>query len=185
MNHNSDTKELLSASRASLIFKRFALELVENYVDLKELAIIGLQPRGVALAEVVMKELKATTSHDVLFGTLDNTFYRDDIGRSGEIHIPKPSKIDFSTEGKRIVLIDDVLYTGRSVRSAIDGLMRFGRPQSIELMVLVDRVFQREVPIKPDYIGVSIDSRNTEHYVRVNWLDDNEAEVWLKDKEND
>lgn len=185
MNHNTEAKELLNAKRTSLIFKRFALELVENYEDLKDIAIIGLQPRGVELANAIHRELESLTDTKIQIGLLDHTFYRDDIGRRGEIHLPKPSRIDFSTEGKKIILIDDVLYTGRSIRSAIDALMRFGRPESIELMVLVDRVYQREVPIKPDYFGVSIDSRNTDHYVRVNWLDSKQAEVWLKDKEND
>jgi pyrimidine operon attenuation protein/uracil phosphoribosyltransferase len=183
MNNNAAQKVLLNTQKTALIIKRFALELIENHGDLSNSAIIGLQPRGIELAEAIREEVVKITGSDVKFGTLDHTFYRDDISRGG-IHIPKPSKIDFSTENLRIILIDDVLYTGRSIRAAIDAIMRFGRPSDIELMVMVDRIHQREVPIKPDYKGVSIDSRNTEQFVKVEWKTQTEVAVWLLDKKS-
>lgn len=181
MSDNSSQKELLNAQKTELIIKRFALELIENHGNFSQSAIIGLQPRGIELAEAIKTEIERFSGINVLFGTLDHTFYRDDISRGG-IHIPKPSKIDFSTENLRIILIDDVLYTGRSIRAAIDGIMRFGRPKDIELMVMVDRIHQREVPIKPDYKGVAIDSRNTDQLVKVDWSANKEVTVWLLDK---
>jgi pyrimidine operon attenuation protein / uracil phosphoribosyltransferase len=181
MNDNSPKRILLNPQRTDLIIKRFALELIENHGDFSQSAIIGLQPRGIELAEAVKNAITDITNKEVKFGTLDHTFYRDDISRGG-IHIPKPSKVDFSTENRRIILIDDVLYTGRSIRAAIDAIMRFGRPSDIELMVMVDRIHQREVPIKPDYKGVSIDSRNTNQFVKVEWNSQSEVLVWLLDK---
>ena len=183
MNNNATQKVLLNSQKTALIVKRFALELIENHGDLSKSAIIGLQPRGVELAEAIRNEVVNIIGSNVKFGTLDHTFYRDDISRGG-IHIPKPSKIDFSTENLRIILIDDVLYTGRSIRAAIDAIMRFGRPSDIELMVMVDRIHKREVPIKPDYKGVSIDSRNTEQFVKVEWKSQSEVAVWLLDKKS-
>jgi pyrimidine operon attenuation protein / uracil phosphoribosyltransferase len=180
MNPENPTKELLNHLKVQLIIKRFALELIEKHKDFQNSAIIGLQPRGIALAEALKTELEGFLNQSILFGTLDHTFYRDDISRGG-IHIPKPSKINFSTEDLRIILVDDVLYTGRSIRAAIDAIMRFGRPKDIELLVLVDRIHQREVPIKPDYKGISIDSRSTEQFVKVDWENEKETKVWLLD----
>ncbi len=174
---NNQSKLLLSPQKGEMILKRFAIQIVENHKKISELAIIGLQPRGIELAQSINNYVSQLTKNDVLYGELDHTFFRDDIGR-GSIHIPKPSKINFSTEGKTIILVDDVLYTGRSVRSAIDAIMSFGRPNRIELLVLVDRIHERELPIKPDYVGVSIDSRNTNSYVNVEWIN-NELNVWL------
>jgi pyrimidine operon attenuation protein/uracil phosphoribosyltransferase len=174
---SNQSKLLLSPLKGEMILKRFALQIVENHKNISELAIIGLQPRGIELAQSIHRYVSQLTETEILYGQLDHTFFRDDIGR-GNIHIPKPSKINFSTEGKTIILVDDVLFTGRSVRSAIDAIMSFGRPNRIELLVLVDRIHERELPIKPDYVGVSIDSRNTNSYVNVEWIN-NELNVWL------
>ncbi len=181
MNVDAAQKILLNNQKTELIIKRFALELIENHADFKQSAIIGLQPRGIELATAIKLEIEKHIQGPVSFGTLDHTFYRDDISRGG-IHIPKPSKVEFSTENLRIILVDDVLYTGRSIRAAIDAIMRFGRPLAIELLVMVDRIHQREVPIKPDYKGVSIDSRNTNQFVKVEWNSQSEVSVWLLDK---
>lgn len=176
-----ETQILLDTYKTKLIIKRFALQLLENHESMENTAIIGLQPRGVELASAIVSELHNKGIKNVLFGVLDHTFFRDDIGR-GEIHLPKPSNINFSTENKNIIIVDDVLYTGRSIRSAMDAIMSFGRPKRIELMVLVERIFEREIPIKPDYKGISIDSRNSTNYVRVDWNSTNEVTVWLLDK---
>lgn len=178
-------KILLSSDHTRLILKRFALELIEKHQSFQDTAIIGLQPRGIELAHALKKEIEQLIGEQIKFGELDHTFFRDDIGR-GEIHIPKPSKINFSTENLNIIIIDDVLFTGRSVRSAMDAVMSFGRPKRIELLVLVERLFERELPIKPDFYGVLVDSRNTNNYVRVEWQASNEVQVWLlENKENE
>jgi pyrimidine operon attenuation protein/uracil phosphoribosyltransferase len=171
-------KILLSLDHTKLILKRFALELIEKHQSFDDTAIIGLQPRGIELANALRLEIENLIGRSIKFGELDHTFFRDDIGR-GEIHIPKPSKINFSTESLNIIIVDDVLFTGRSVRSAIDAVMSFGRPKRIELLVLIERLFERELPIKPDYYGVLVDSRNTNNYVRVEWKTSNEVQVWL------
>lgn len=174
----SEPKLLLNHSQIQLIVKRLTLQLLENHGDFSQTAIVGIQPRGIAFASKILKSLSELAPEiSFKYGELDHTFFRDDVGR-GEIMIPKPSNIQFSTEKLRIVLIDDVLYTGRSIRASIDALMRFGRPSQIELMVLVNRKFQRELPIDPNYSGTSIDSRNTGGYVRVDWTENNEK-VWL------
>lgn len=119
--------------------------------------LIGLQPRGVYLSDQVVEEIKNQfPSGEILYGKLDITFYRDDIRK--ELHIANRTDIPFSIEGKNVVLIDDVLYTGRTIRAALDALLAFGRPAKVELCVLIDRRFSRQLPIQADYIGKSIDA---------------------------
>lgn len=173
---------LFDHQRVELIIKRFALGLAEHHTKLDQLALIGMQPRGVELSRRIYQELvRITAKTDIKYGELDITFFRDDIGRSDEIFLPKETRIDFSTENLNIVLIDDVLYTGRSIRAGIDALMSYGRPAAVELMVLIDRRFQRELPISPDYVGATVDSRTTGEYVKVDWKDANNK-VWLLSK---
>jgi pyrimidine operon attenuation protein / uracil phosphoribosyltransferase len=173
---------LLSHSQIDLIIRRFALQLAENHTDLSKIAIIGLQPRGILLAKRIYEKLITLYPHcNSKYGELDNTFFRDDIGRGGEIHLPRPSRIDFNTEGLNIVLVDDVLFTGRSIRAGIDALMNFGRPARVELMTLIDRRYNRELPIAPDYTGAIVDSRSTGEHVRVEWTE-NDNKVWLLSK---
>ncbi len=177
----SQPKLLINTHKLNLIIKRFALQLIEMHGDFSHSAIIGLQPRGINLAKKlvdVITEIQPETT--VKYGELDHTIIRDDIGR-GEIIMPKKSNVNFSTENLNIILVDDVLYTGRSVRASIDALMSFGRPQQVELMVLVDRRFQRELPISPNYVGVVVDSRSTGEHVKVEWTDE-QQQVWLLSK---
>jgi pyrimidine operon attenuation protein/uracil phosphoribosyltransferase len=174
----SQPKLLISQNKLNLIIRRFALQLIELHGDFANTAIIGLQPRGIQLSKRLVEaitELQPETN--LKYGELDHTFFRDDIGR-GEIFMPKKSNINFSTENLNIILVDDVLYTGRSVRASIDALMSFGRPKQVELMVLVDRRFQRELPISPNYTGVVVDSRSTGEHVKVDWSLDH-PQVWL------
>jgi pyrimidine operon attenuation protein/uracil phosphoribosyltransferase len=137
-----------------------------------------LQPRGIFLSERIVKEIKESNEvPSVVYGRLDITFYRDDVRK--EIHVPNRTDINFSVEDKHVVLIDDVLYTGRTIRAALDALMDFGRPATVELMVLIDRRYSRQLPIQADYTGRSIDSIITQR-VKVMWQEnDGRDEVVL------
>lgn len=176
-------KTLLNNTQLDLTLQRLAHQLVENHTNFANTAIIGVQPRGVALSDRIMAALKKITrKKDIDYGCLDVTFYRDDVYKTGDIVVPNKTDINFSIEGRRVVLIDDVLYTGRTIRSAMDALLDFGRPSSVELLVLVDRRFSRELPIQPDYIGYTVDTILTQK-VKVCWQEqDGKDEVVLIDK---
>ena len=154
-----EDKVLLDSRKLNIILQRLAFQLYENHGDLTNLEIIGLQPRGVVFAKLIWQKLvEISGKKDIPFGELDTTFHRDDF-RRGEPLIPAATRINFLIENKDVVLIDDVLYTGRSVRAAMDALTAFGRPRRVELMVLVDRRYSRELPIEPDYVGNEVDTR--------------------------
>ena len=158
--------------------KRLAHQLLENHVALNNTVLIGLQPRGIFLSDRIVREIRQSgEAENIVYGKLDITFYRDDVRK--EIHVPNQTDIRFSVEDKHVVLIDDVLYTGRTIRAALDALMDFGRPAKVELMVLVDRRYSRQLPIQADYIGKSIDSIITQR-VKVLWAEkDDKDEVVL------
>lgn len=140
---------------------------MENHLHLNELVFIGLQPRGVQVSKMIVDNIqKLYPDEKIAYGILDITFYRDDIRE--ELHLANKTDIPFSIEGKKVILIDDVLYTGRTIRAALDALQDFGRPQKVELCVLVDRRFSRELPIQPDYFGKAIDTLVSQK-VKVEW----------------
>ncbi|MEI9943006.1 MAG: bifunctional pyr operon transcriptional regulator/uracil phosphoribosyltransferase PyrR [Chitinophagaceae bacterium] len=160
-------KSILSTQQLAITIKRLAHQVLENHSDLSNTVIIGLQPRGIFLSDQVVEEMKKELPGTTIqYGKLDITFYRDDIRK--ELHIANQTTIPFSIEGKQVVLIDDVLYTGRTIRAALDALLDFGRPQKVELCVLIDRRFSRELPIQPDYVGKAIDSIISQK-VKVEW----------------
>lgn len=171
-------KTVITAEQIQLTIKRLAHQLLENHVYLHNTVLIGLQPRGIYLSDRVVKEVQNENSQlKIEYGKLDITFYRDDIRK--EIHVPNQTQINFSVEEKNVVLIDDVLYTGRTIRAALDALMDFGRPAKVELMTLIDRRYSRQLPIQPDYTGKSIDSIITQK-VKVLWSEkDGKDEVVL------
>ena len=175
-------KTLLDHNQLNITLQRLAHQLVENHLNFRDTVIIGIQPRGIYLSDRIAQLVKDITGQKQLdYGKLDITFYRDDIHTNVDIHVPKNTEIEFSIEGRDVVLIDDVLYTGRTIRSAMDALIDFGRPRSVELLVLVDRRFSREVPIQADYIGHSVDSIVTQK-VKVYWKEqDKKDEVVLID----
>lgn len=153
----------------SLILNRLCYQLIENHNDFSESVIIGLQPRGIYLANRIKQRLEEITGiSGIQCGGLDITFYRDDFRRRETPLIPSATNIDFIIEGKKVVLCDDVLYTGRTARSGLDALLAFGRPKKVEFLALVDRRFSRQIPIQPDYIGKSVDAISTER-VSVEW----------------
>lgn len=160
-------KTILDAQQLNLTILRLSHQLIENHLSLKEVVFIGLQPRGVKVSDKIVAAIKKLCpNEEVAYGILDITFYRDDI-REG-LHAASKTDIPFSIEGKQVVLIDDVLYTGRTIRAALDALQDFGRPQKVELCVLVNRRFNRELPIQPDYCGKAIDTIVSQK-VKVEW----------------
>ncbi len=172
---------LLEKSRFDVTIKRLCHQLVEVHNDFSNTVIIGLQPRGVYLARRIQKELEAILKTKKVFcGDLDITFYRDDF-RQREL-IPNRTNIDFIIEDKNVILVDDVLFTGRTIRAGLDAMLAFGRPKDVELLVLVDRRFSRHVPIQAKYVGITIDSISSQN-VKVEWKEtDGNDKVTLKDK---
>ncbi|TAG08405.1 MAG: bifunctional pyr operon transcriptional regulator/uracil phosphoribosyltransferase PyrR, partial [Sphingobacteriia bacterium] len=148
---------ILSEQQMALTVKRLAHQMLENNAALENTVLIGLQPRGIYLSDRIVAELKEMLPKKKLhYGKLDITFYRDDVRKS--LHIANATDIPFSVEGKTVILIDDVLYTGRTIRAALDALLDFGRPSKVALCVLIDRRFSRELPIQPDFAGKAIDT---------------------------
>jgi pyrimidine operon attenuation protein/uracil phosphoribosyltransferase len=150
-------KAILTEKQIQLTVKRLAHQILENHLRLENTVLIGIQPRGIFLSDRIVNELKSLLPPEKIhYGKLDITFYRDDIRR--ELKIANSTNIPFSTEKKDIIIIDDVLWTGRTIRSALDALLDFGRPAKVELCVLIDRRFSREFPIQADYVGRAIDT---------------------------
>lgn len=174
-------KLVLNEQQLDLTIRRLSHQILENHPDLKETVIIGMQPRGVYLSDRIVRNLSDMSGNPtVLYGKLDITFYRDDF--RNELHIPNQTDIPFSIENKTVILIDDVLYTGRTVRAAMDALLDYGRPARVALCVLIDRRFSRQLPIQPDYTGRSIDSIITQK-VKVLWSEnEGRDEVVLLDE---
>ena len=152
-------KVLLNANQIDIIINRLVCQLIENHNDFTNTVLIGLQPRGIYLLEKLLDVLSKKYADKVITsGNLDYTFFRDDFRRNEKTIKVKPSNINISIENKKLVLIDDVLFTGRSIRAAMSSIDSYGRPESIELMVLIDRRFKRELPIEANYFGAKIDT---------------------------
>lgn len=168
-------KVLLDSKEVNLILHRLACQLIENHDDFSETVLIGIQPRGTFLANRIQKILQEDYQiPNIKNGTLDITFYRDDFRRSEKPLKANTTNIDFVIEDKCVIFVDDVLFTGRSIRSALTAIQSFGRPKEIELLTLIDRRFSRHLPIQPDYNGRKVDAINEEK-VKVNWKE-NEGE---------
>ena len=160
-------KTILDKYQLQITIERLAYQLIENYSDLSSVVIIGIQPRGIFLSDKIIAQLKKIIPGNTIeYGKMDITFYRDDIRK--ELHTPNQTNISFSIEDKNVVLIDDVLYTGRTIRAALDALLAFGRPKKVELCVLINRRYSRQLPIQPDYFGKAIDSLISQK-VKVEW----------------
>ena len=176
-------KNLLNSKDIEIILHRLACQLIENHNDFSNTVLIGLQPRGSYLANRLAELLK-TSYHikDLELGLLDITFYRDDFRRRDAPLEAASTEIDFLIEGKNVVIIDDVLYSGRSVRAALTAIQSYGRPKNIELLVLIDRRFSRHLPIQPNYRGRQVDAINEEK-VLVSWKETNGKDaVYIEQK---
>jgi len=170
-------KTLLNAKNIHIILHRLACQLIENHTDFSNTVLIGLQPRGIFLANRLIQILQDDYAiSNIKLGQLDITFYRDDFRRRDEPLEASDTDIDFIVEDKKVVFIDDVLYSGRSIRAALTAIQSFGRPESIELLVLIDRRFSRHLPIQPDYKGRQVDVINSEK-VKVSWQENDKKDA--------
>lgn len=164
-----ETLTLLDGQKFQITIQRLCHQLIENHNNFSNTVLIGIQPRGVYLAQRIDQELRRIDSKTQLqTGSLDITFFRDDFRTNKDLPAASSTAIDFEIEGKQVVLIDDVLWTGRTIRAALDALLAFGRPQKVELLVLIDRRFSRQLPIEPNYIGIEVDSIDSQKVV-VSW----------------
>lgn len=159
---------ILNKRHIDLTVKRLCYQLIETHNDFSNAILIGLQPRGIHVVTRLKKELEQILNREVVCGNLDITFYRDDFRRREKPLIPSVTNIDFAIEGKNIIIVDDVLFTGRTIRSGLDALLAFGRPAKVELLVFIDRRFNRDLPIQADYIGKTVDTLSEER-VSVEW----------------
>jgi pyrimidine operon attenuation protein/uracil phosphoribosyltransferase len=171
-------KTILTEEELRLTIQRLSHQLLENHLSFQDLVIIGIQPRGIYFSDRIVQQINEQIKPaKITYGKLDNTFYRDDV-RQG-LHTLNQTDMPFSVENKTVILVDDVLYTGRTIRASMDALLTFGRPAKVELCILIDRRFSRELPIQADFVGRSIDTIITQR-VKVLWKErDGKEEVVL------
>jgi pyrimidine operon attenuation protein / uracil phosphoribosyltransferase len=171
---------LLDSKKFQITIQRLCHQLIENHDHFTNSVIIGIQPRGIFLAKRIIEELKRILPDTIIQnGNLDITFFRDDFRSKEGLRLPSSTKIDFIIEGKKVILVDDVLWTGRTIRAALDAIQSFGRPKKVELLTLVDRRYSRHLPIEADYIGMKVDTLNSQKVI-VNWKEtDREDKVLL------
>ncbi len=162
---------ILSEQKLNLVLDRLSHQLIEYHGDFTDTCLIGIQPRGVPLLERLLPRVKSFgKAKAIQYGILDVTFHRDDFRtRQGPLR-PNAMKMDFLVDDKKVILVDDVLYTGRTIQAAISALQHFGRAEKIELLVLIDRRFNRDLPIQSDYAGMAVDALD-QAYVKVEWQD--------------
>lgn len=164
-----ESRTIHDPTRFALTLERLCRHLIEEHGDFGDSCLVGIQTGGVQLARRVYDRLGELDARGGLkFGKLDITFYRDDFRTKSGPLAAHPTEMDFLVEGKRVVLVDDVLFTGRTVLSAMTALNHFGRPEAVELLVMVDRRFRRTLPIQANYRGVTVDTLSDEH-VDVQW----------------
>jgi pyrimidine operon attenuation protein/uracil phosphoribosyltransferase len=178
---NIDMRILMDTNLMHLSLTRLGYELIENYNDFSDVAIIGVQPRGAIFAKKLHQKIEEITDCKIRFGKIDPTFHRDDFRRGDDILKANSTEIDFYVENLKIIMVDDVLFTGRTIRAAMDALMSFGRPEKVELLTLIDRRFNRELPIQADYLGLSVDTIE-QVKVKVEWEGEGDGavdRVWI------
>jgi pyrimidine operon attenuation protein / uracil phosphoribosyltransferase len=159
---------LFSARQLDITISRLCQQIIENHYDFSQTVVVGMQPRGKFFAERICKKLALAQNWHVPLGYLDVTFYRDDFRRRNEPLKANSTSMPFVIEDKKVILVDDVLYTGRTIRAALAALAEFGRPKQVELMVLVDRIYSRDLPIQPDYVGRAVNTILSQR-VQVEW----------------
>ena len=176
-------KLILDSDLLTVTIDRLCQELIENHGNFEQTVLLGLQPRGIFLAEWFQEKLSKLSKHDVPLGYLDTTFHRDDFRRREMPVKASETRVPFLIEGKKVVLIDDVLYTGRTVRAALDAMIAFGRPEKVELLVLIDRKHTRELPISADYVGKFVHTLDTQRVlVELDAAGHKHNKIWLINK---
>lgn len=173
-------KLILDSDLLDITLSRLCQQLIENHNDFGESAILGMQPRGIYLAELIHQKLEKALKKKIDLGYLDVTFHRDDFRRR-EIPIKaNETRVPFLIENRNVILIDDVLFTGRTVRAAMDAMIAFGRPKKVELLVLIDRKYNRDLPIAPDYVGKAVNTLASQR-VQVEWQaqGNKQNKIWL------
>lgn len=175
-----EKKLILGGKLMEITLNRLCQELIENHQDFDNSVILGLQPRGIFLADRMQKILFENIQQKVQVGYLDVTFFRDDFRRRETPLKPNATKVDFFIENQDVILIDDVLYTGRTVRAALDAMIAFGRPRKVELLALIDRKYERDIPIEPNYVGKDVNTIQSQR-VLVEWKEQGfeEDNIWL------
>ena len=172
-------KVLLDSKQIDILLHRLSCQLIEKHSDFSDTVLIGIQPRGIYVLNRIKQLLQTHYNiSNLATGQLDITFYRDDFRRRDEPIQANTTSIDVILENKRVVLIDDVLFTGRSIRAALTAIESYGRPSNIELLVLIDRRFSRNLPIQPTYTGKQVDAFNNER-VKVKWQENNDKDAVL------
>ena len=176
-------KVLLNATEVNIALHRLACQLIENHDTFSNTVLIGIQPRGIFLAERIKLLLETEYNvKNIELGYLDITFYRDDFRRNDKPIEANRTKINFIVEDKKVVFIDDVLYTGRSIRAALTAIQSFGRPLEIELLTFIDRRFSRHLPIQPNYKGRQVDAIDKEKVI-VHWKESHTKDgIYLENK---
>lgn len=176
-------KLILDSDLLDITLSRLCQQLIENHQNFEQTVIIGLQPRGVLLADIIHQKLEKILKKDIPLGLLDATFHRDDFRRR-EIPVKaNETRIPFVIEGKKVVLVDDVLFTGRTVRAAMDAMIAFGRPAKVELLVLIDRKYNRDLPIAPDYVGKAVSTLASQKVLVELEEKGNNNKIWLINKD--
>lgn len=178
---SSIQKQVLDSPSIERTLTRMAHEIIEKNKGVQGLALIGIQTRGVILAHRIQKAILAIAGHSAPIGILDINLYRDDLTKVSEQPVIRKTEINFDLDGQTIVLVDDVLYTGRTIRSALDALVDFGRPKKIQLAVLIDRG-HRELPIRADFVGKNIPTSEDETVNVLLTETDNKEEVMVSQK---
>lgn len=167
----------------NIVIKRLCFQLIETHKDFEDTILLGLQPKGPFLLDKIKKLLKSDFNIEIKIGYLDATFNRDDFRRREIDIIPNGMQMTHNIENQKVILVDDVLYTGRSVRAALDAMLTFGRPSEVELLVLINRKYSRELPIEPKYVGKSVNTLSSEKVlVELKEQGAKEDNVWLISK---
>ena len=176
-------KLILDSDLLTITLDRLCQELIENHRDFEHTILLGLQPRGIFLAEWIQEKLTVACKKEILLGYLDATFHRDDFRRREIPAKASETRVPFLIEGKKVVLIDDVLYTGRTVRAALDAMIAFGRPEKVELLVLIDRKHTRELPISADYVGKYVNTLESQRVLVELDAGHKHNKIWLINKD--
>lgn len=177
-------KLILDTDILDITISRLCQQLIENHGSFSETVVIGMQPRGIYVAEIIHQKLEKLVKKNIPLGYLDATFHRDDFRRR-EIPVKATeTRIEFTIEGKQVLLVDDVLFTGRTIRAAMDAMITFGRPKKVELLVLIDRKYTRELPVAADYVGKAVNTLTSQRVlVELEAQGHKQNKIWLINKD--